>query len=80
MEAVGALVLDLDAQALAQRRVAQPLDRRLAAADVHPARQERVQVRGAGEVRIRVERDLDPVVPRAVDHREQLRRRPLLIA
>ena len=53
-------------------RVAQPLERRRAAADVHPARQERVQVRGAGEVRIGVERDLDPVVARLVDHREQL--------
>ena len=31
-----------------------------------------MQVGGAGEVRIGVERDLDPVVARLVDHREQL--------
>jgi len=56
---VAADVLELVAEPLAERRVAEPRDRRVGAARHRPARQERVQVRGAGQVRVRVERDLD---------------------
>ena len=37
-----------------------------------------MQIRRAGEVRVGVERDLDPVVAGAVDHRQQLRRLALV--
>ena len=53
VEAVGARLLELDAQALAQVGVAQPRDRRLGPAGVRPAGQQRVQVRGAREIRDR---------------------------
>ncbi len=78
VEAVGPRLLELDAQALAQVGVAEPRDDRLRPAGVHPTWQQRVQVRGTREIGIRVERDVDSVVTRPVDQREQLARAPAI--
>ncbi len=72
--AVRAGLLELDPDPLAQLRIAQSGDRRGGASGVHPAGEVGVEVRRAGEVRVRVQRDVDPVGAGLVDHREQLRR------
>ena len=74
VEAVGARLLHLHPDALAQRRVGEARDRRVGPAGMHPARRIGVQCGRAGEVRVRVQRDVDALLARGVDHREQLRR------
>ena len=71
VEAVGA-GLHVAADPRARLRVPEPGERGLAAAGVRPRGQRGVEVRHAGEVGIRVERDLEASRPRLVDEREHL--------
>ena len=78
VQAVRAGLLELDADALAERRVPQPCDGGVGAAVVHPARAYVWSSCHAGQIRVGVHRHVEPLGAGGVDHRQQLRR-PALV-
>ena len=78
VEPVRSRLLELDPDALSQRRVTKTPDGLLAAPRVNPAGEVRVKICGTGEVRVRVHRHVDALGASLVDHRQELRRPSLV--